>query len=146
MNHSKTRWIFFTFILHLLILLIYFTRFTSLTTVTLKMCQKTCVSLSERGDKGMWFSLWLTEAGRFWSTLSLFLWLCSWNSSKQVTGAPIRLQSSLTAEIWHSMRDSAVTWEQDHVVMEELSQKNELSHSLTCSFKKQDWDTIHYSV
>lgn len=49
--------------------------------------------------------------------------LKSRNSSRQMTGAPIRLQSSSTVKTRRGIGDNTVTGEQDHVLIEKPSQK-----------------------
>lgn len=53
------------------------------------------------------------------------------NSSKQVTGVPIRLLFPSTAETHHSVRNITATGDKDLVVIEQLSQKKEPSESGT---------------
>lgn len=50
--------------------------------------------------------------------------LQSRDSSRQVTGARIRLQSFSTARTRHSMRERTVIWQQDQIIIEEVLQKN----------------------
>lgn len=112
-----------------------------------KSARRTCFSLSER-ETIVNVILFVVN----WSRLILIYaiivsshapdgQLRSRNGSRQVTGAPIRLRSSSTTETRCLLRDSAVIWEQDRVIIEELfslKKKFKKNHCLTCSSYMQD--------